>query len=196
MPVSPLARVCVFCGASAGGRPVYAEAARALGALLAERGIGLVTGGGSVGLMGVVADAALDAGGEAIGVIPRRLVDRELGHHGMSALYVVESMHERKALMHELSDAFVALPGGYGTLDELFEALTWRQLGIHGKPVGVLDVEGYFQPLLSLLDSLAEGGFVHGANRAELLVAAEPAALLGLLEAAPAGRPLPGAPKP
>ena len=196
MPVSPLGRVCVFCGASTGGRPAYAEAARAFGALLAEHGIGVVTGGGSVGLMGVVADATLDAGGEAIGVIPRRLVDRELGHHGMSALYVVESMHERKALMHELSDAFVALPGGYGTLDELFEALTWRQLGIHGKPVGVLDVEGYFQPLLSLLDGLTEGGFVHGANRNGLLVAAEPAALLGLLEAAPAGGPLPGAPKP
>ena len=196
MSVSPLGRVCVFCGASAGGRPAYAEAARAFGALLAERGIGLVTGGGSVGLMGVVADAVLDAGGEALGVIPRRLVDRELGHHGLTALHVVESMHERKALMHELSDAFVALPGGYGTLDELFEAITWRQLGIHGKPVGVLDVEGYFQPLCSLLDGLVAGGFVHEANRTELLVAAEPAALLGLLEAAPAGGPVAGAPKP
>ena len=196
MSVSPLGRVCVFCGASAGGRPAYAEAARAFGTLLAERGIGLVTGGGSVGLMGIVADAAIEAGGETLGVIPRRLVDRELGHHGLSALYVVESMHERKALMHELSDAFVALPGGYGTLDELFEALTWRQLGIHGKPVGVLDVEGYFQPLLALLDGLVEGGFVHEASRTGLLVAAEPAALLGLLEAAPAGGPRPGAPKP
>lgn len=196
MSVSPLRRVCVFCGSSVGGRPAYAEAAHAFGALLAERGIGVVTGGGSVGLMGVVADATLAAGGEALGVIPRRLVDRELGHHGLSALYVVESMHERKALMHELSDAFVALPGGYGTLDELFEALTWRQLGIHGKPVGVLDSEGYFEPLLALLDSLVEGGFVHDAHRTGLLVAAEPVALLDLLEAAPLGEPAPGAPKP
>ena len=196
MGISPLGRVCVFCGASVGDRPEYAATARAFGELLADRGIGLVTGGGSVGLMGVITDAVLDAGGEALGVIPRRLVDRELGHHGMTALYAVDSMHERKALMHELSDAFVALPGGYGTLDELFEALTWRQLGIHGKPVGVLDSAGYFQPLLSLLDGLVEGGFVHEANRAELLVAAEPAALLDLLESAPARGPMPGAPKP
>lgn len=190
------ARICVFCGAASGGRPEYAAAARTFGTLLAERGIGLVTGGGSVGLMGVVADAVLDAGGEAIGVIPRRLVDRELGHHGMTALYVVDSMHERKALMHELSDAFVALPGGYGTLDELFEALTWRQLGIHGKPVGVLDTLGYWQPLLAALDAIVAGGFVHAANRAELLVAAEPAELLALVEAAPRGEPAAGAPKP
>ena len=196
MSASPLGRVSVFCGASVGDRPEYAEAARAFGALLAARGIGLVTGGGSVGLMGVIADAVLDAGGEALGVIPRRLVDRELGHHGMTALYVVDSMHERKALMHELADAFVALPGGYGTLDELFEALTWRQLGIHGKPVGVLDSEGYYQPLLALLDGLVEGGFVHAGSRNELLVAAEPAALLDQLEAAPVGKPVPGAPRP
>lgn len=196
MSASPLGRVSVFCGASVGDRPEYAEAARAFGALLAARGISLVTGGGSVGLMGVIADAVLDAGGEALGVIPRRLVDRELGHHGMTALYVVDSMHERKALMHELSDAFVALPGGYGTLDELFEALTWRQLGIHGKPVGVLDSEGYFQPLLALIDGLVAGGFLHETNRGELLVAAEPVALLDLLEAAPAGKPVPGAPLP
>ena len=196
MSASLLGRVCVFCGASVGGRPEYTVAARVFGELLADRGIGLVTGGGSVGLMGVVTDAVLDAGGEALGVIPRRLVDRELGHHGMTALYIVDSMHERKALMHELADAFVALPGGYGTLDELFEALTWRQLGIHGKPIGVLDSEGYYQPLLELLDGLVEGGFVHAGSRSELLVAAEPAALLDLLEAAPVGKPVPGAPRP
>lgn len=192
---SPLGRVCVFCGANVGADPVYAEAARAFGELLARRGIGLVTGGGSVGLMGVITDAALAAGGEAIGVIPQRLIDRELGHGGMTALYAVDSMHERKALMHELSDAFVALPGGYGTLDELFEALTWRQLGIHGKPVGVLDVRGFWQPLLALRGRLEEGGFAH-PGLPELWVADQPEALLALLEAAPATAARPGAPKP
>ena len=186
----------MFCGAAEGADPAYADAARALGTLLAERGIGLVTGGGSVGLMGVVADAALAAGGEAIGVIPRRLVDRELGHGELTALYVVESMHERKALMHELSDAFVALPGGYGTLDELFEALTWRQLGIHGKPVALLDVEGYWAPLVALLDGMVAGGFVHHARRTELLRATTPEELLAVLAAAPALDVTPGAPAP
>ena len=189
-------RLCVFCGAALGDLPAYADAARELGQLMAERGIGLVTGGGSVGLMGVVADAVLEAGGEALGVIPRRLVDRELGHDSMTTLYVVDTMHERKALMHELSDAFVALPGGYGTLDELFEALTWRQLGIHGKPVAVLDTLGYWQPLLALCDALAGGGFVHRGSRAQLLCAAEPAELLDLLASAVQLGPEPGAPAP
>ena len=188
--------LCVFCGAAVGERPEYADAARALGRLLAERGIGLVTGGGSVGLMGVIADAVLDAGGEAIGVIPRSLVDRELGHGGMTSLYVVGSMHERKALMHELSDAFVALPGGYGTLDELFEALTWRQLGIHGKPVAMLDTLGYWEPLKGLLDGLVDGGFVHHGNRAQLLWANEPGELLDLLAATRQLGVEPGAPTP
>jgi uncharacterized protein (TIGR00730 family) len=186
----------VFCGAAEGARPEYAAAARALGTLLAERGIGLVTGGGSVGLMGIVADAALAAGGEAIGVIPRHLVDRELGHSDMTALYVVESMHERKALMHELSDAFVALPGGYGTLDELFEALTWRQLGIHGKPVALLDVDGYWEPLVALVEGMVAGGFVHHARRTELLRAATPEELIAALAAAPLLDVAPGAPAP
>ena len=196
MSGSPLARICVFCGANAGSDPAYAATARAFGELLAERGIGLVTGGGSVGLMGIVADAALAAGGEAIGVIPRRLIDRELGHNGMTRLYAVDSMHERKALMHDLSDGFVALPGGYGTLDELFETLTWRQLGITSKPVGLLDVNGFWQPLLGLRSALEAGGFAR-PGEPQLLVAQEPSELLALLEAAPAASgPAPGAPKP
>jgi len=134
-------RVCVFCGASTGRRSAYAEAARGFGALLAERGLGLVYGGGRVGLMGALADGALAGGGEAIGVIPQGLVDRELAHPGLSELRVVLSLHERKAEMAALADAFVALPGGFGTLDELMEQLTWAQLGLHRKPVGLLDVE-------------------------------------------------------
>src|SRR5688500_12745837 len=142
-----LRRVCVFCGASKGGRTAYAEAAQAFGEALARRKIGLVFGGGSVGLMGVLADAVLAAGGEAIGVIPEALVARELAHGGVTTLHVTTGMHERKAKMAELSDAFVALPGGFGTFEELFEVVTWGQLGFHQKPVGLLDVEGYFGPL-------------------------------------------------
>ncbi len=134
-------RLCVFCGSSAGRTPAYAVAGRLLGVALARRGIGLVYGGGNVGLMGLVADAALAEGGEVIGVIPRALVDRELAHGGVSELRVVDSMHARKQLMHDLSDGFIALPGGFGTLDELFETLTWAQLGVHAKPCGLLDVE-------------------------------------------------------
>jgi uncharacterized protein (TIGR00730 family) len=175
-------RVCVFCGSSPGVREAYLAAARSLGSLLAERGIGLVYGGASVGLMGEVADAALAGGGEAIGVIPRRLVDRELAHAGLTELHVVETMHERKALMAKLSDAFVILPGGAGTLDEFFEALTWRQLGLHAKPLALLDVDGFFGPLLGLVDHLVEEGFVQAAFRAVLLVERHPAALLDRLE--------------
>jgi hypothetical protein len=153
-------RVCVFCGASSGRRAAYAGAARTFGALLAERGLGLVYGGGRVGLMGAVADGALAGGGEVIGVIPQELVDRELAHGGLTDLRVVGSLHERKALMAELSDAFVALPGGFGTLDELMEQLTWAQLGLHRKPVGLLDVEGYWAPLIALARHATEEGFV------------------------------------
>ncbi|HEX8209931.1 MAG TPA: TIGR00730 family Rossman fold protein [Longimicrobium sp.] len=171
-------QVCVFCGSSAGTRPVYAEAARAMGRLLAERGIGLVYGGGKVGLMGEVADAVLAAGGEVTGVIPRGLMEREVGHRGLTTLHVTGTMHERKALMVDLSDGFVALPGGYGTLDELCEALTWSQLGIHARPCGVLNVDGYFDALLALFDHAVREGFVREAHRGLVLEAAQPAALL------------------
>jgi uncharacterized protein (TIGR00730 family) len=163
-------RVCVFCGASSGRRAAYAEAARGLGATLAGRGIGLVYGGGRVGLMGAVADGALGAGGEVTGVIPRELVDRELAHGGVTDLRVVGSLHERKALMAELSDAFVALPGGFGTLDELMEQLTWSQLGLHAKPVGLLDVEDYWRPLIELSRHLTAEGFVRESDLAAIAV--------------------------
>ncbi|HEX8952116.1 MAG TPA: TIGR00730 family Rossman fold protein, partial [Polyangia bacterium] len=145
-------RLCVFCGSSPGRSPDYAAAARRVGALLARRGIGLVYGGGNVGLMGIVADAVLADGGEVVGVIPRALVDRELAHGRLSELVVVDTMHERKQRMHDLSDGFIALPGGFGTLDELFEALTWAQLGMHQKPCGLLDVNDFFAPLRAFIE--------------------------------------------
>src|SRR5262249_11009257 len=145
-------RLCVFCGSSAGGAAAYADAARRFGPALAAHGLGLVYGGGHVGLMGVVADAVLGGGGEVIGVIPQALVDRELAHTGLTALRVVATMHQRKALMADLADGFVALPGGFGTADELFEILTWAQLGLHAKPVGLLDVNGFFTPLLAWVE--------------------------------------------
>ncbi len=166
-----MARLCVFCGSSPGRRPIYLEAARALGRALAERGHGLVYGGSSIGLMGAAADAALAAGGEVIGVIPRSMVDREIAHERLTMSHVVETMHERKAKMTELSDAFVALPGGHGTLDELFEALTWSQLGIHAKPIGAWNVGGYWTPLLAALDHAVAEGFVRPHDRARLRVA-------------------------
>jgi uncharacterized protein (TIGR00730 family) len=171
-------RVCVFCGSSPGARPAYLAAARELGEQLAARGLGLVYGGASVGLMGELADAVLAAGGEAIGVIPGRLLERELAHAGLTELHVVETMHERKALMAQLSDAFLVLPGGAGTLDEFFEALTWRQLGLHSKPLALLDVEGFFEPLLALADHLVAEGFLQAEFRALLLVEREAATLL------------------
>jgi len=174
-------RICVFCGSTSGRRAEFADAARALGAEMARRGIGLVNGGGHVGLMGAVADGVLAAGGEAIGVIPRALMDRELGHRGMTELRVVETMHERKALMAELSDGFAALPGGIGTLEELFEAWTWSGLGIHRKPVGVLDVSGYWEPLLAMGDRMVAEGFLPEHLRTSLLVAREPGALLSAM---------------
>ena len=176
-------RICVFCGSSPGNDPRYLEAARSMGRLLAGRGLGLVYGGGSVGLMGAVADAALAAGGEAIGVIPRVLQVRELAHRSLTTLHVVGSMHERKALMAELSDGFVALPGGMGTLEELSEVLTWAQLGIHARPVGLLDVAGYYRPLATFFDQAVTAGFLRPAHRRLLLVGEEPGPLLDDLAA-------------
>ena len=173
--------ICVFCGANAGRRPAYAAAARAVGALLASRGIELVYGGGRVGLMGVLADAALGGGGRVTGVIPRSLLEKEVGHAGLSELLVVDSMHERKARMAERADAFVALPGGYGTFEELCEVVTWSQLGLHPKACGLLDVEGYYEPLLALFDRAVEEGFVRREHREIVIVERDPEALLDRL---------------
>jgi uncharacterized protein (TIGR00730 family) len=177
-----LRRVCVFCGSSRGTDPAYAEAAEAMASELVRRGIELVYGGGSVGLMGIVADTALEAGGQVIGVIPRFLHRREIMHEGVSDLRVVESMHERKALMAELSDGFVVLPGGLGTLEEAFEAMTWTQLGIHEKPVGLLDVGGFWDPVRALLDRAVEDGFLR-ADIADVPLHTEPGPLLDALAA-------------
>ncbi len=174
-------RVCVFCGSNAGNKPLYADAARRVGALLAARSLGVVYGGGHVGMMGVLADAALRAGGTVIGVIPQSLVDRELAHGGLTQLHVVATMHQRKALMADLSDAFVALPGAYGTADELFEILTWAQLGLHTKPIGLLNVAGFFDPLRAWLDVALREGFLRPHHRQLLLEAQEPEILLDLL---------------
>ncbi len=171
-------RLCVFCGSNPGRLPAYREAAAALGRTLAERGVGVVYGGASVGLMGVVADAALAAGGEVIGVIPRALMDRELGHAGLTELRVVGSMHARKAMMAELSDGFVALPGGAGTLEEIFEIWTWAQLGDHDKPCGLLNVAGFYDRLIGFLDHAASEGFMRVEHRRMLLAADTVAALL------------------
>jgi uncharacterized protein (TIGR00730 family) len=176
-------RVCVFCGASSGARAAYADAARAFGVAAARRGLGVVYGGGRVGLMGALAEGALGAGGEVIGVIPQELVDRELAHGGLSELRVVGSLHERKAMMAELADGFAALPGGFGTLDELLEQLTWSQLGLHSKPVGLLDVADYWHPLVALARHATEEGFVREADLASIAVAADADALLDRLAA-------------
>ena len=171
-------RVCVFCGSSFGIRPAYREAAQRLGKLLAERGIGLVYGGGCVGLMGALADAVLAGGGEAIGVIPDSLMRREVGHRGLTKLHVVNTMHERKKLMADLADAFIALPGGYGTLEELLEAVTWSQLGIQQKPCCLLNVEKYWDGLLAVLDRAVDEGFVRKENAQLVLVAQNPETML------------------
>lgn len=176
--------VCVFCGSHAGRGERYRAAARGFGAELARRGLDLVYGGGNVGLMAVVADAALAAGGRVVGVIPRFLLEREVGHPGLTELHVVESMHERKATMAALADAFVALPGGVGTLEELFEAWTWILLGLHAKPVGLLAVDNFFDPLLAYLDRTVEEGFVSPAHRSLLKVSNDPAVLLAKLASA------------
>ena len=174
--------LCVFCGSSFGNRPEYAAAAADVGRLLAERGIRLVYGGGNVGLMGVLADSALAAGGEVVGVIPQMLVDRELAHRGITDLRIVTTMHERKAMMADLSDAFLALPGGLGTFEELCEALTWTQLGIHAKPCGALNVAGYFDHLELLLDQAVREGFVRPGDRGNLLIDDSAELLLARLE--------------
>lgn len=176
-----LARICVFCGSSPGRLPAYAEVARGFGAELAARRLTLVYGGGNVGLMGEVADAALGAGGEVIGVIPRLLVEKERAHAGFADLRIVETMHERKAQMSELADAFVALPGGLGTLEELFETWTWAQLGLHRKPFGLLNAEGYWDHLTALLDHALAEGFVDRTNRDRLLVDEDPRRLIDRL---------------
>lgn len=176
-------RICVFCGSSAGARPAYRAAAVAFGEALADAGIGLVYGGASVGLMGAVADAALARGGEVIGVMPRALADRELAHRGLTQLHVVGSMHERKALMAELSDAFVALPGGLGTFEELFEIWTWAQLGHHRKACAMLNTEGYYDGLLAFLDHAVDEAFIKPLHRGTLRVERDPAALLDAIRA-------------
>jgi uncharacterized protein (TIGR00730 family) len=173
---------CIFCGSSPGARPQYTEATEDLGGLLVEHGITLVYGGASVGLMGRLADTVLSEGGEAIGVMPRALVEREIAHLGLTDLHVVDSMHERKALMAELSDAFVALPGGLGTLDELFEIYTWSQLGLHRKPCGLLNVEGYYQHVADFLDHAVAERFVREEHRDLLIVEDEPQAMLDRLQ--------------
>ena len=176
-----LRSICVFCGASPGANPIYAEAAAELGRSLAKAGVTLVYGGGEVGLMGVVADAAMAAGGEVIGVIPQSLQDSEIGHKGLTRLEVVSGMHARKARMAELSDAFIALPGGLGTLEELFEVWTWGQLGYHGKPLGLLEVNGFYGKLIGFLDHLVEERFVRSTHRSMLQVRETPAELLEAL---------------
>jgi uncharacterized protein (TIGR00730 family) len=182
----PFRRVCVFCGASPGRRAAYRDAAVALGRELARRRIGLVTGGGRVGLMGAIADATLGAGGEVIGVIPQGLVDREVAHTALTELRVVTGLHERKAGMAEIADAFIALPGGLGTLEELSEVASWAQLALHAKPIGLLDVEAYFESLLAYLDHAAEEGFLAPEHRAMFVVEDEPAVLLDRLAEVPA----------
>ena len=175
-------RVCVFCGSSHGLRPAYADAARVLGRALVDRGLGLVYGGGNVGLMGVIADEVLAAGGEVIGVIPHALMAREIGHTGLTEMHVVDSMHERKALMADRADAFVALPGGVGTFEELFEAITWTQLGLHAKPCGLLNVDGFYDDLLRFLDHAWAEGFIKPETRAIVTSSADPVDLLDRLE--------------
>lgn len=171
-------RICVFSGSNVGNRPEYRRQAQALGEELARRGLGLVYGGGSIGLMGVIADAVLANGGEAIGVTPRGLFKREVTHPGLSQLHEVGSMHERKALMADLADGFIALPGGLGTFDELFEMITWSQLGIHSKPIGLLDETGYFIPLLALIRHAGEEGFIMDAQANIVMRESTAAALL------------------
>ena len=181
--VRELSAVAVYCGSNSGNDPAYAEAAAGLGRTLAKRGIRLVFGGGQVGLMGVVADAALGSGGEVLGVITEALVAKEVSHRGLTGLRIVETMHERKAAMADAADAFVMLPGGFGTLDEFFEVLTWTQLGIHAKPCGVLDAAGFFAPLRALVDGAVAAGFVHPAHRDMIVADGDPGRLLDRLAA-------------
>lgn len=174
--------ICVFCGSSYGKSDAYAETARTTGRVIAEQGYTLVYGGAKVGLMGTVADAALEAGGKVIGVLPRALEDKEIGHEGLTELHLVGSMHERKAKMADLSDAFIALPGGVGTLEEIFEVWTWGQLGYHSKPCGFLNVEGYYDDLIRFLDHQTEQGFTRDVMRAMVQIAGTPEEMVGLFE--------------
>lgn len=174
-------RICVFTGSNLGVRPEYQQAARALAEEMVARGLGLVYGGASVGLMGVLANTVLAAGGEVIGVIPRGLFRRELPHMGLTEMHEVNSMHERKALMADLADGFIALPGGFGTFDELFEITTWAQIGLHSKPIGVLDVAGYFAPLIALIVHASTEGFIPAAHQSILMRENDPATLLDRL---------------
>jgi uncharacterized protein (TIGR00730 family) len=174
-------RICVFCGSNSGKDPVYRQAAVALGKTIVRRELDLVYGGGSVGLMGILADTVLEAGGSVTGIIPRALERREVAHEQLTAIHVVDDMHTRKAKMEELADAFVAMPGGYGTLEELFEVVTWAQLGLHRKPVGMLNPAGYFDGLLDCIDSAVVEGFIKPEHRRLLVVGAEPDALLDAL---------------
>ncbi len=175
-------RVCVFCGSSPGARPEYVLAARELGQLLAKKKIGLVYGGARVGIMGALATAAVEAGGEVTGVMPGALVRKEVAHTGLKDLRIVETMHERKALMAELSDGFVALPGGLGTIEEFFEVLTWAQLGMHDKPCGLLNVNGYFDPMVAFIDHAVAQQFVSPASRSLVIVESSPETLLHRFE--------------
>ncbi len=183
-----LTRVCVFCGAADGSRPEYKRAATVLGETLASRGITLVYGGGSMGLMGAVADGALSRGGTVVGVITTLLRSRELAHQGLSELHIVETMHERKMMMAERSEAFVVLPGGFGTLDEMFEITAWSQLGIHEKPIGLLDVNGYYDSLLRFLDHCEGEGFLRLSHREQYRSAGDPVSLIDLLDSAAQAR--------
>ena len=176
-----LHRVCVFCGSNNGSKPEYRVAASTLGALLGHRKIGLVYGGARVGLMGAVADAALAAGGEVIGVMPQALVDREIAHLNLTKLHIVHSMHERKQRMSDLSDAFIAMPGGFGTLEEFCEVLTWGQIGIHRKPCGILNTLGYYNGLLAMFDHGLEERFIRTSHRSAVLSSSDPLELLGIL---------------
>lgn len=174
--------VCVFCGSNPGALPEYTAAAEMLARQIVEAGCTLVYGGGRVGLMGVVGNAAMAAGGRVIGVTPRRLVEKEVAHAGLTELRIVESMHERKAMMAELSDAFIALPGGIGTFEEFFEVLTWSQLGFHAKPCGLLNVAGYYDQLLAFLDHSTAQGFIHPEHRSMVLTDTKPKRLLEQLD--------------
>jgi uncharacterized protein (TIGR00730 family) len=176
-------RICVFCGSNPGSDPTYLDAARSLGSLFAREGIALVYGGGSVGLMGELADSVLAAGGEAIGVIPHALWAREVGHRGLTDIRIVDTMHERKAMMADLADAFIALPGGLGTLEEIFEIWTWAQLGLHAKPLGFLDVNGFYAPLMEFLDRAARERFLRDQHRAIAIIERDAETLLRKFDA-------------
>lgn len=182
--MSRFTRICVYCSSSDEVPEAYREAARAMGAAMVHEGIGLVFGGGKVGLMGTIADAVLEAGGEVIGVIPEKLQNREVGHTSCTELHVVDTMHTRKAMMMDLSDAFIAMPGGYGTMEELFEATTWAQLNYHTKPVGLLNIRGFFDPVVQWVDTAVREGFIRSAHADLMTVATTPEALLSGLEEA------------